>query len=130
MAQSRWLRIQSVNRVFRLFSSDTYLLLAGIFRKSVVAQFDQREGSSDGGALLLKAADRQYGLVAGLSSCLRDDRQAGKVDHSLRATGTGTATGNVSLLASVGPSVSNQSALGIFTLNSTGNVISSTARPG
>jgi hypothetical protein len=49
-----------------------------------VAQFDQREGSSDGGALLLKAADRHYGLVAGLASCLRDDRQAGKVDHSFR----------------------------------------------
>ena len=46
-------------------------------------QFDQREGSSDGGALLLKAADRHYGLVAGLAACLRDDRQAGKVDHSL-----------------------------------------------
>src|SRR5208337_2182047 len=45
---------------------------------------DQREGSSDGGALLLKAADRHYGLVAGLASCLRDERQAGKVDHSLR----------------------------------------------
>jgi hypothetical protein len=59
-------------------------LFPGIFRKPVVAQFDQREGSSDGGALLLKAADRHYGLVAGLSSCLRDDRQAAKVDHSLR----------------------------------------------
>jgi hypothetical protein len=59
-------------------------LFPGIFHKPVVAQFDQREGSSDGGALLLKAADRHYGLVAGLSSCLRDDRQAGKVDHSLR----------------------------------------------
>ena len=54
------------------------------FCKPVVAQFDQREGSSDGGALLLKAADRHYGLVAGLASCLRDERQAGKVDHSLR----------------------------------------------
>jgi len=41
------------------------------FRKPVVAQFDQREGSSDGGTLLLKAADRYYGLVAGLASCLR-----------------------------------------------------------
>ena len=40
------------------------LLFPGIFRKPVVAQFDQREGSSDGGALLLKAADRRYGLVA------------------------------------------------------------------
>src|SRR6202790_4549791 len=65
-------------------STTQCLLFPGIFRKPVVAQFDQREGSSDGGALLLKAADRHYGLVAGLSSCLRDERQAGKVDHSLR----------------------------------------------
>jgi hypothetical protein len=34
--------------------------------------------------VLLKAADRHYDLVAGLASCLRDERQAGKVDHSLR----------------------------------------------
>jgi len=65
-------------------STTQCLLFPGICRKSVVAQFDQREGSSDGGALLLKAADRHYGLVAGLASCLRDERQAGKVDHSLR----------------------------------------------
>jgi hypothetical protein len=64
-------------------STTQCLLFPGIFRKPVVARFDQREGSSDGGALLLKAADRQYGLVAGLPSCLRDERQAGKVDHSL-----------------------------------------------
>jgi len=37
-----------------------------VFGRPVVAQFDEREGSSDGGALLLKAADRHYGLVAGL----------------------------------------------------------------
>jgi AcrR family transcriptional regulator len=60
------------------------LLFPGIFRKPVVAQFDQREGSSDGGAVLLKAADRHYGLVDELAACLRDPRQAGKVDHSLR----------------------------------------------
>src|SRR5713101_23199 len=65
-------------------STTECLLFPGIFRKPTVAQFDQREGSSDGGALLLKAADRHYDLVAGLSSCLRDERQAGKVDHSLR----------------------------------------------
>jgi hypothetical protein len=65
-------------------STTQRLLFPGIFRKPVVAQFDQREGSSDGGALLLKAADRHYDLVAGLASCLRDERQAGKVDHSLR----------------------------------------------
>ena len=60
------------------------LFFSGMFCKPVVAQFDQREGSSDGGALLLKAADRRYGLVAGLASCLRDEQQVGKVDHSLR----------------------------------------------
>src|SRR6202795_4156610 len=65
-------------------STTECLLFPGIFRKPVVAQFDQREGSSDGGALLLQAPHRRDGLVAGLASCLRDERQAGKVDHSLR----------------------------------------------
>jgi len=65
-------------------STTQRLLFPGIFRKTVVAQFDQREGSSDGGALLLKAADRRYGLLASLACCLRDERQPGKVDHSLR----------------------------------------------
>jgi len=34
--------------------------------------------------VLLKAADRSFGLLNELSRCLRDERQAGKVDHSLR----------------------------------------------
>jgi hypothetical protein len=65
-------------------STTQCLLFPGICPKPVVAQFDQREGSSDGGALLLKAADRHYGLLDELTACLRDPRQAGKVDHSLR----------------------------------------------
>jgi hypothetical protein len=32
----------------------------------------------------LKAAERRYGLIASMSGYLRDPRQAGKVDHSLR----------------------------------------------
>ena len=48
-----------------------------------MVQFDQRQGSSDGGAVLLKAADRRYGLTEALAGCLQDKRQAGKVDHSL-----------------------------------------------
>jgi len=58
-------------------------LFPNIFPKPVVARFDQRQGSSDGGAVLLKAAERQYGLMACLASCLRDERQPGKIDHSL-----------------------------------------------
>ena len=60
------------------------VLFPGIFRKPLVARFDQRQGSSDGGALLLKAAERRYGLLDVWSDCLRDQRQAAKVDHGLR----------------------------------------------
>ena len=59
------------------------LLFPDIFPKPVVAQFDQQEGSSDGGAILLKVADRRYGLTERLAACLNDDRQAGKIDHPL-----------------------------------------------
>ena len=60
------------------------LLFPEIFAKPVMLAFDQRQGSSNGGAVLLKAAERRYGLIARMSGCLRDPRQAGKVDHSLR----------------------------------------------
>ena len=59
------------------------LLFPNIFPKRVIARFDQRQGSSNGGALLLKAADRHYGLIACLASCLRDERQTSKIDHTL-----------------------------------------------
>lgn len=49
----------------------------------MVAKFDQRQGSSDGGAILLKAAERRLGLTSALAACLRDDRESGKVRHEL-----------------------------------------------
>jgi hypothetical protein len=65
-------------------STTQCLLFPGIFRKSVVARFDQRQGSSDGGAILLKAAERRYGLLERLAGCFQDERQAGKIDHTLQ----------------------------------------------
>jgi Transposase DDE domain group 1 len=59
------------------------VLFPGIFKRPVVAEFDQSQGSSDGGALLLKVADRGLGLTAALAGCMQDDRQAGKVRHEL-----------------------------------------------
>src|SRR5436853_6689718 len=59
------------------------VLCPAIFERPVVAQFDQSQGSSDGGAVLLKAADRGLGLTAALVACLKDERQAVKVDHEL-----------------------------------------------
>src|SRR5262252_10308824 len=70
---------------FRVSDNNTTqcLLFPEIFSKPLVARFDQLQSSSDGGAFLLKAADRRYGLTEALAGCLRDSRQAGKVDHSL-----------------------------------------------
>jgi hypothetical protein len=59
------------------------LLFADVFDRPVVMEFDQRQGSSDGGAVLLKAAERRYGMISSMAGCLFDKRQAGKVDHSL-----------------------------------------------
>jgi len=60
------------------------LLFPDIFDRPVVAKFDQRQSSSDGGAILLKAAEKRLGLTSALAASLRDDRQAGKVRHELR----------------------------------------------
>jgi Transposase DDE domain group 1 len=60
------------------------LLFPDIFDRPVVAKFDQRQGSSDGGAILLQAAERRLGLTSALAGCLRDARQVGKVQHELR----------------------------------------------
>ena len=60
------------------------LLFPGIFKRPVVAKFDQVQGSSDGGAILLKAADRRLGLTEALAACLEDERQAEKVRHEMR----------------------------------------------
>ncbi len=70
---------------FRLVDDTTTecLLFPDIFSKPVVGQFDQRQGSSDGGAILLKAADRRLGLTEALAACLVDLRQPGKVEHEV-----------------------------------------------
>ena len=59
------------------------VLFADLFNKPLVATFDQPHASSDGGAILLKAAEARYGLIDGFARCLVDDRQTGKVRHTL-----------------------------------------------
>ncbi len=60
------------------------VLFPDLFNKPVIATFDQPHASSDGGAVLLKAADARYGLIDGVARCLVDDRQPGKVRHALK----------------------------------------------
>jgi hypothetical protein len=59
------------------------VLFPDLFDKPLVARFDQPHGSSDGGAILLKAADQRLGLTARLAACLRDARQVGKINHDI-----------------------------------------------
>ena len=59
------------------------VLFQDVFRKPLVARFDQEHASSDGGAVMLKAADHRLGLIAALTDSLRDERQPGKVVHGL-----------------------------------------------
>lgn len=54
-----------------------------LFGKPVVVRFDQPQMSVDGGALLLKSCDEQLDLTKRLAACIRDDRRAGKVTHTM-----------------------------------------------
>ena len=59
------------------------LIFPELFAKPIHYQFDEPHSSSDGGALLLKAADQKLQLTSALAACLVDGRQAAKVKHSL-----------------------------------------------
>lgn len=64
-------------------STGQCVLFPALFDKPLVAQFDQPHGSSDGGAVLLKACDERLRLTERIAACFRDERQPGKVTHTL-----------------------------------------------
>ena len=59
------------------------VLFPELFNKPLVVQFDQPHGSSDGGAVLLKACDERLQLTERMAACFRDGRQPAKVAHPL-----------------------------------------------
>ena len=59
------------------------VLFPDLFDKPLVATFDQPHASSDGGAILLKAADARLGVTAALAGCLADGRTADKITHTV-----------------------------------------------
>ena len=67
------------------FTATQSVLFSELEKRPVVLAFDQAHGTSDGGAILLTAANRRFGdgLIESLCSCLQDARQQGKVDHQL-----------------------------------------------
>jgi Transposase DDE domain group 1 len=58
-------------------------LFADLAKRPVTVRFDQERGSSDGGAVLLGAADRQLGLSEALARCIRDSRDPLRVVHEI-----------------------------------------------
>jgi hypothetical protein len=58
-------------------------LFRDLFDRPLTATFDVPNASSDGGAVLLKAADWRLGLIPRLAAALVDERQQGKVRHGL-----------------------------------------------
>ncbi len=64
-------------------STTPCVLFPDLFDRPLTACFDIPNASSDGGAVLLKAADRRLDLIRRLAAVLVDERQPGKVRHAL-----------------------------------------------
>lgn len=59
------------------------VLFPNTFLKPVIAAFDQPHSSSDGGAILLRAADKSLGLTEAMARHFVDPRKAGRITHSI-----------------------------------------------
>ena len=59
--------------------------LAGLGRRQVVAKFDGGRLSSDGGAVLLRAANQAFQVTGRLAACFIDHRNPARVEHSLES---------------------------------------------
>jgi hypothetical protein len=70
------------------FTPTQSVLFTEIEKRPVLLAFDQAHGSSDGGAILLSAANLRYnqmtGLIEAMAACLPDSRQPGKIEHQLQ----------------------------------------------
>ena len=59
------------------------VLFADVVDRPLLATFDQPHASSDGGAILFKAADRRLGLLAALTATVPDARASTRVTHGV-----------------------------------------------
>lgn len=59
------------------------VLFPDLADRPLIATFDQPHASSDGGAILLKAADRHLGLLVALTATVPDARAPARVTHSV-----------------------------------------------
>jgi len=59
------------------------LAFSSLFRKKILADFDGGHLTSDGGALLLREANRRTGLIEALAGCISDPRDPVKTIHEV-----------------------------------------------
>ncbi len=60
------------------------LQFSSLSRKKILADFDGGRLTSDGGALLLREADRRTGLIDALAACITDPRDPAKTTHEVK----------------------------------------------
>jgi hypothetical protein len=61
----------------------TSLLFSNLFDKPIQVTFNEKQTSSDGGAILLEAVSPKMHLLNAFTEAIDDTRQQGKVDHPL-----------------------------------------------
>jgi hypothetical protein len=59
------------------------VLFPDVFDQPLVATFDHAHASSDGGAIVFKAADQRLGLLAALATTIPDARASARVTHGV-----------------------------------------------
>ncbi len=60
------------------------LQFSSLSRKKILADFEGGHLSSDGGALLLREANRRTGLIDALADCIADPREPVKIKHDVK----------------------------------------------
>ena len=63
--------------------NQSQLLFEGHFSRRVVAEFSGDRLTTEGGALLLREADRKIGLLRRVVDCFTDTRQPERIEHEL-----------------------------------------------
>ena len=69
------------------------VLFADLADRPLIATFDQPHASSDGGAILLKAADRCLGLLEALTATVPDAREPARAHPGPSRSGPPAARG-------------------------------------
>ena len=59
------------------------MLFKGLAPKPVTVRFEDERTSSDGGAIVLKAADRRLKMISSLGSSFRDQRDGSRIKHEI-----------------------------------------------